>query len=279
MRAQKAFQHAAELRNDLRKAVDDSATGQISHVVHDDLETQDPLAFGVDLQRQLAEMQFEHCQVIRRCLEHDCQPRSMFTVSAWPTFRAEQSPQLGDVQSGAGTVDHALKDLLHLCAVDEQQIATVLHLVDGIVVVKCSPFLLFNVECEAQACRVDSTLTHLAEPPYSLVIGQGICKPRQASAVGHLGEGITLLAEVDFGLRCPTRDVLMPVQDNLGTKRWMTTHLDGDVTPLRIHNVEGVVVDIRLLLLEKDAAGTGTVHVPQWHLGAPDQPARETGRA
>ena len=46
----------------------------------------------------------------------------------------------------------------------------------------------------------------------------------------------------------------MSVRDDLCAEGRVTTHLDGDVAPLRIHDVEGVVVHIRLLSLEQDAA-------------------------
>jgi hypothetical protein len=83
--------------------------------VHDNLETQDALAFGIGLQRQLAEMQFEHRQVILRSLEHDCQSRSMFAVrgAADVSRRTEFSTRAHPAERGSG--HHALKDLLHRC--------------------------------------------------------------------------------------------------------------------------------------------------------------------
>src|SRR6266540_5069831 len=183
----------------------------------------------------------------------------------------KQGSQLRHVQSSTGTVNHPLKDLLHLSAAGEEQVPAVLDLVDRILVVKPSPLLLQNIQSETQARRIDPPLAHLVQSPYRLILGQGICDPRQACTVGDVGETVALLAEVELGLPRPAGDVLMAVQDDLGAEGWVTTHLDRNVAPLRIHDVEGVVVHIGFLLLEQDAARTGTSDVPQRHLRSSDK--------
>src|ERR1700694_769150 len=53
----------------------------------------------------------------------------------------------------------------------------------------------------------------------------------------------------------------MPVADDLSAERRMTGHLDGDVPPLCVPDVEGVMVHERRLLGEEEAA-TRTSDVP-----------------
>jgi hypothetical protein len=69
-----------------------------------------------------------------------------------------------------------------------------------------------------------------------------------------MGETVAFLAELEFACLRPAGYIRMSVQDDLGTERWVTPDLDRNVAPLRIHDVERVVVDIRLLLFEEDAA-------------------------
>src|SRR5205814_9290519 len=102
--------------DDFGKACYQATTAKIARVVHDRFETEDALAFGVRLERQVAEMQLEHSQVVLRCLEHNRRLRwgspSVPVVWAFPC--TEQPPQLLDVQSRARAIRHALKDVFHL---------------------------------------------------------------------------------------------------------------------------------------------------------------------
>src|SRR5204863_9630917 len=70
----------------------------------------------------------------------DLQPRSTFPAPLGPTCHAEESSHLAHIQLGAGPVDHALKNLVHLRAAPEEQVATVLHLVNRVGVVEACPF-------------------------------------------------------------------------------------------------------------------------------------------
>lgn len=45
---------------------------QVSGVVRNNLGAQDAFAFGIDLQREVAKVHFEHRQVIRRFLDRNC---------------------------------------------------------------------------------------------------------------------------------------------------------------------------------------------------------------
>jgi hypothetical protein len=67
-------------------------------------------------------------------------------------------------------------------------------------------------------------------------------------------------------------DVLVAVQDDLGTEWWVAGHLDGDVAPLRIQDVERVVIDVRLLLVQVlDQPASRALDVPDGRHGAADQ--------
>lgn len=89
---------------------------EILGVVHDGLEAEDALAFGISLQGQGAEVHLEHRQVIRRFLDHDRQQRrgTLLPISVGTCVGAEQGPELRHIQARPGPVDHALEDLI-LC--------------------------------------------------------------------------------------------------------------------------------------------------------------------
>ena len=55
----------------------------------------------------------------------------------------------------------------------------------------------------------------------------------------------------------------MAVEHDLRGERWVPGHLDRDVSPLRIHEMKGVMVDVRVLLGDvADHPGRGPVHLP-----------------
>src|SRR6266699_2945776 len=82
---------------------------------------------------------------------------------------------------GPGPVQHPVKQVLHLAARGEQQVAAVFGLVDRVVVAEPAHALLGEVEAEAQASRVDPPVADLAQAPYSRLARQGICDPGQAA--------------------------------------------------------------------------------------------------
>ena len=66
-------------------------------------------------------------------------------------------------------------------------------------------------------------------------------------------------------------DVLVPVQDDLCAERRMARHLYGDVAPLGVHDVKGVVIYVRQLLGQVDATTARTLNVPDWRHRAADE--------
>ena len=102
--------------------------------------------------------------------------------------------------------------------------------------------------------------------------GQGVCELGQADRVREAGKAVALLGVADPDALGLARDVLMAVEDDLRGERRMPGHLDRDVTPVGIHEVEGVVVDERLLLRQvPDHPGRRAVDLPDRGRGPRDQ--------
>src|SRR5205823_2693721 len=110
-------------------------------------------------------------------------------------FGAEQGAQGGDVESTTGPVDDRVEHPVHLSAGAEQQVAAVLHLVDGVVVAEQGSLLVGDVEPEAQTCRVDPPVADLAQAPYSRGVRQGVCDLGQTLRVDNIGEAVAFLGE------------------------------------------------------------------------------------
>src|SRR5512133_399292 len=151
----------------------------------------------------------------------------------------------------------------------ENQVAAVLHLIIRVLVMKPALFLLLQVEREAQAGAINPTLAGLLQPPYSPLPGQGVCDLGQACGVRDMSKTIAIFCKADASFARLACYVLMPVEDHLGGERRMPADLDGDVTPLGIENVKGVVVHIRHRFLSLDVV-VGA-YVPYRRLGAAHQ--------
>ena len=63
-----------------------------------------------------------------------------------------------------------------------------------------------------------------------------------------MGEAVALPGEADSPSLGVAGDVLVSVQDDLGREGRMAGHLDGEVAPVPIDDVEVIVVDVGLLL-------------------------------
>jgi hypothetical protein len=131
----------------------------------------------------------------------------------------------------------------------EQQVSAELELVHGVLVLKGNSVLFGDIQSETQAGGVDPAVCNLAQAPYRLGVGQGICDQRQVFWTTQMCEAVALLAEGDVRFPCSVSNVLMTVEDDLCPKRLMARHLDNDVAPLRIHDVERVIVDESVFLV------------------------------
>jgi hypothetical protein len=79
--------------------------------LHDGFDAQDPFAVGIDLQGELAEMDFEHREIIRRFLDQDSPARRLalpFPI-AGTLLRAQQSLDLIQAEGPAVAVDERLE--------------------------------------------------------------------------------------------------------------------------------------------------------------------------
>ncbi|MBU2611791.1 MAG: hypothetical protein KJ606_12730 [Chloroflexi bacterium] len=261
---QEAVQDSLQAQNNLREIGQRAATVQFFGIVNDDLNAQNAFAFGVHLGGNLSKVELEDRQVILRSLDHDFAARFFFALAAgWTLFGPEDGLQGFDIEQATGAINGTLKDLLQLTPPQEEEITTVFFLIDRVVVMKAGLFLLGQIQRKAQASRVNPTLTHLAQTPYDVWRTQGVCDLRQSCAVGNLGETIAFLGKLDAFLSGLTSHVLMSIQDDLRAERRMTAHLDGDMSPIGVENVERVVVHIRVLSGKVDYFATlGTLHIP-----------------
>ena len=174
-----------------------------------------------------------------------------------PVLQPGQDAQRGDVQPGPGPVQDPVKQVLHLAAGAEQQVAAVFSLVDGVAVAEPAAGLLRQVQAEAQAGGVDPPVADLAQAPYSRMLRQGICDPGQAPRIRDASKAVALLGEPDARRPRRGRDVFVPVEDDLRRERRVPRHLDRHVAPGRVHDVKRVVVHIRGLLRQAGDGAAG----------------------
>src|SRR5262252_4954323 len=121
----------------------------------------------------------------------------------------------------------------------------------GVLVAEPAALLLVVVKGEAHT-GINPTLADLAQPPYSPLVGQGVCDLGQACGVRDSSKAVSVLGKGDAGLARLTGNIFVAIQDDLGGKGRMTTDLDGQMSPIRIDYVKRVVVDIRHGLLSLD---------------------------
>src|SRR3984893_2455736 len=245
-----------------------------SNIMSDSLNAKYALAFGIDLQRQLAAVQLEDCQIIRRSLDRDFpfgRPHVAWAVFR-PAFVSEDRLYSLQVQRRSAAIDQGLEDLLHAPANRKDQISAILHLVVGEVIPKPAAFLFLEVERKTQTGAVNPPLTDLTQSPYSPLLGQGLCDLCEAGCVANCSKTVAVFDEPDARLARLTGDVFMAVQDHLGWERRMAADPDGDMPPITGENAERGVVHIRLLPLKVVIR----LDVPHRCLGATDQDQKQT---
>ena len=215
-------------------------------------------------------MDLELGQVIRRCLDRDLQPRRQAAPGgARARLGAKQRDHLADIQPGPRPVHHGVKDVLHLPAAGKQQVAAVLDLVDRVGVDEAGPLLIGQVQAEDQAGGVDPPVNDLAQPPCSRILRQGVCDLSQAGRIRGSGKAVALLDKADPGHLGRDRHILVAVEDHLRAEGRVPGHLDHQVPPLGVHDVEAVVIDVRALAgqVADHRAVRGPAHIPHHRRG------------
>src|SRR3954452_19601439 len=130
-----------------------------ARVMGDGLEAKHAFAFGIDLQSQLAAVQLEDRQIIRRSLDCDFPFGRRFVSETIlrATLVSENRLDGLQVQRSTAAVNEGLKHLVHAPAHLEDQVSAVFDLIVGILVTEAAALLLVEVEREAHTA-VDPTL-------------------------------------------------------------------------------------------------------------------------
>src|SRR5438477_2001246 len=214
------------------------------------LDAKHAFAFGIDLQSQLAAVQLEDRQIIRRSLNRDFPfGRALCSPAIFRTMLVSEDGFDGlEIEWGTAAVNEGLKHLVHVPAHLEDQVSTVFDLIVGVLVTEPAALLLVEVERETYTV-VDPTLADLAQSPYSPGLGQGVCDLGQTCGVRDSSKAVSLLGEGDASVARLAGNVLVAVQDHLGGEGRMPADLDRQMAPVGVEDVKRIVVDIGHRLL------------------------------
>src|SRR4029434_6713420 len=142
-------------------------------------------------------------------------------------------------------LDEGLEYLVHLPAGLKQQVPAVFQLEDRVLVMKGAPLLLLPIESKAKTGGINPTLAELEQAPCSPLLGQGICDFGQVRSVGDGSKAVVLFRESDSGFLCLTSHVFVTVQHYLCAEGRMSAHLDRQVTPVRVEDMERIMIHVR----------------------------------
>ena len=112
---------------------------------------------------------------------------------------------------------------------------------------------------KTQTRGVNPTLADLGQAPSSALGTHGICDFGQGCGVGNFGKAIAFFGERKVLTLGFTRDVLMSVEDDHRVERRMRAQLDDDMTPLGVHDMKGIMVDIVVGFWGRDTKATVTI--------------------
>src|SRR5438132_9070619 len=104
---------------------------ELARVMSNRLDAKDAFAFGIDLQSQLAAVQLEDRQIIRRSLDRDFPfGRPLGSVVDFRTMLVSHDGLDGlRIERGPAAVDQRLKHLFHVPAHLKDQVSAVLDLI------------------------------------------------------------------------------------------------------------------------------------------------------
>src|ERR1700746_3219715 len=102
------------------------------------LDAKHAFAFGIDLQSQLAAVQLEDRQIIRRSLNRDFPfGRALCSPAIFRTMLVSADGFDGlEIEWGTAAVDERLKHLFHVPAYLKDQVATVFDLIVGVLIME-----------------------------------------------------------------------------------------------------------------------------------------------
>ena len=195
-------------------------------------------------------MQFEHCNIVDGAIDdalhtHGTNQATVHSVRA--VLPSEDGLELLKVKQPAGSCEHPLVNCVEACAAFKQKVAAVFKLISRILVSESGTLLLLKVQSEAQAARIDPTLTDLSQAPYSVSFTQGI-RDLVQGLERTTYKAVTLLAAGDGFFAGTAFDPFVSVEHHLQGKGRMAAHLDGEVAPLFVDEVKVVMIHIRPLL-------------------------------
>ena len=189
-------------------------------------------------------------------------------------FVAEYGLQLRHVELAPGAIDQPLEHGIEGGSTGEQEIAAVLDLVGGVAIAEMRPLLLLEIQREAETAGVYPTVTDLGKSPYGVLVAQGLCELIQGlERATH--EAVTLLADGDSLPAGLALDPFVTVEHDLNPEGRMATHLDGDVAPVGINEMEVVMINEgpRGLALQVGDTVGAVLDLPDqaWCLGYEDE--------
>ncbi len=216
-----------------------------------DFHPQDPIAFVIDLQRQFSEVDLEHHQIISRSLDPFFQPaqRSPLGMVVRTILPAKDGREGFHIQRTARPVQQFLIHLIQRRSALEQQVAAVFQLIKRILILEFRALLLIPIQRETQTRGIEPTVTNLGQPPYSVRCTQGLCDLIQGLEIGPSRKTVALLLYRQAPFTSLAFDPFMTVGNHLRPKRRIATDPNRDMSPVGIHQVNMVMIDVRPFLL------------------------------
>lgn len=264
---QESFQDALEQGNDLRKLIDPLPTVQLLGIVNDHLDSQDVFAFAIHLDRQLPEMDFEDRQIIDRFLDHGLASKRgspFLPLKEWTMLGAKDGLDHLEVQGSSRSINDTMKHLIQVPPSREEKVAAIFALVDRIGVNESTFLLLPTLQSKAQTA-VNPTLTGPNQAPYRARGSHGICDSGQTCGVGDFCKTVTLFGEGNLFFLGLMGHVFMTIENHLSIKGRMRAEFDGQMSPLRVHDMKRIMIDIRGLGLDVGDSLLGAVDLENGH--------------
>ena len=241
--------HCVQRLNHIGKFVNDTTTTQILGVMSNTFDTKDAFAFAVDLGGEPFEVNFEHRQIPDRSLDLRLEARLLsciFLLYERPMFKPKNGLERFYVKRGTSMVNDAVKDLFHMSASRKQEVAAIFELIHREGITKAAALLFLRGQGKTQTCRIDPTLADFDQAPYSAWSTHGICDVGQACSVGKLGKAIAFFDKVDAFFLGFDSHVFVSVEDDLRGERRMGAETNNHVPPVRVHDVEEIMLDVAI---------------------------------